>query len=112
MRLFPGEPQFLVITTTAGFFSLLYMLFFVPLPEITKDILQVLLGAVAGQWASIVQYHFGSSSGARDLRAAMIGGMAAPLPAEGVVKTTVASSSEKVTTVVTPGPDEPLKEKK
>jgi hypothetical protein len=110
MKLFPGEPQFLVVTTTAGFFSLLYMLFFVPLPEITKDILQVLLGAVAGQWTSIIQYHFGSSSGSTALRTAMIGGLATTIDGPSVTKTTVASTTEKTTTVAAPpDPDKEIK---
>jgi hypothetical protein len=46
-----------------GFFTLLGLLFFMAIPEATKDILQVMLGAVATQWTAIIQYHFGSSSG-------------------------------------------------
>src|SRR5688572_3659031 len=58
-----NPPAFLVVSTTAGFFALVTLLFFRDIPEGTQDILYVLLGGVAGQWASIIQYHFGSSSG-------------------------------------------------
>lgn len=58
-----NSKSFLVVTTTFGFFALIVLLFFHDIPEGTKSILQVLLGGVAGQWASMVQFDFGSSSG-------------------------------------------------
>lgn len=61
MKLNPSA--FLVISTTLGFFALLALLFVKELPEGTKDILQVMLGGVLGQWATIISYFFGSSSG-------------------------------------------------
>lgn len=54
-------PGFLVVTTTLGFFALLALLFFYELPAVTKDILQVMLGGVLGQWTTIISYYFGSS---------------------------------------------------
>ena len=60
------NPQaFLVVTTTLGFFTLVLLMFFRirELPDGIKDILQILLGVIAGQYNTIVQYFFGSSSG-------------------------------------------------
>lgn len=54
---------FLCVSTTVGFFSLLVIVFLVPMPEQSRDILQVMLGVVGTQWASIVGYFYGSSAG-------------------------------------------------
>ena len=56
-------PAFLAVTTTFGFFGLLALLFFKAFPPESKEILNIVLGAVGAAWSGIINYHFGSSSG-------------------------------------------------
>lgn len=56
-------PKFLVVSTTIGFFSMLGLIVLRPLPNESKDIINVMLGSVATAWGTIVMYHFGSSAG-------------------------------------------------
>lgn len=57
-------PQwFLIVSTTMGFFSLIELLYFRPVHSDSKDILQIMLGTVAGAWMMVIGYYFGSSSG-------------------------------------------------
>lgn len=56
-------PKALAIAITLGFFGLLaYLMKFEP-PAGSKDILNVMLGALGTAWISIVTYYFGSSAG-------------------------------------------------
>ena len=46
-----------------GFFVLLITLVFTEVPEKNKDLLNLVVGALIGSFATIVGYFFGSSSG-------------------------------------------------
>ena len=54
---------FLVATTTLGFFGILTLLFFRIIPMESRDLFIALAGVVGSKWGSIIDYHFGSSSG-------------------------------------------------
>lgn len=45
-----------------GFFTLLYLLAVSEVPEKNKDLLNLVVGALIGSFASVVSYYFGSSS--------------------------------------------------
>jgi hypothetical protein len=45
-----------------GFFILLYFLIFSSIPEINKDLLNLITGALIGSFATVVGYYYGSSS--------------------------------------------------
>ena len=45
-----------------GFFILLIALVYIPIPESNKDLLNLVVGALIGSFATIVGYFFGSSS--------------------------------------------------
>lgn len=104
-----NAPPFLVVTTTLGFFTILGLLFFKEIPEATKDILQVMLGGVAGQWTAIIQYHFGSSSGSHR-KTDMLNELTGTGDGNATVKTNATITTEKVTTVSPATPAE-IKEK-
>jgi len=53
----------LVIT---GFFTLLVVLVFQPIPESNSDLLYLVVGALVGSFTTIVAYHYGSSAGSAD----------------------------------------------
>ena len=50
----------------AGFFLLLYLLVYQGVPEINKDILNIVVGALIGMAGNVVNYFFGSSKGSAD----------------------------------------------
>lgn len=50
----------------AGFFLLLYFLVYQGVPEINKDLLNIVVGALIGMAGNIVNYFFGSSKGSAD----------------------------------------------
>lgn len=54
---------FLTIATTLGFFGLVAMLYALPVPDKSKDLLEITLGVVGAKWGDLVGYYFGSSSG-------------------------------------------------
>jgi hypothetical protein len=57
-------PGALALGVTAGFFGLLTFIMFKAPPPESKDLLNIMLGALGAAWASIVAYYFGSSAGA------------------------------------------------
>lgn len=57
-------PGALAIGVTCGFFGLLTFIMFKAPPAESKDLLNIMLGALGAAWASIVAYYFGSSAGA------------------------------------------------
>jgi drug/metabolite transporter (DMT)-like permease len=98
-----NPPTFLVFSTTIGFFALLALLFIRDLPDGTKDILQVMLGGVLGQWTTIISYFFGSSSGSAkktDILSDMTG------TGDGTTKTTATVKTEISKTATTESPKE------
>jgi len=50
----------LVVT---GFFTLLYLLVVRTVPDVNKDLLNLVVGALIGSFASVIGYFFGSSAG-------------------------------------------------
>lgn len=58
-----GVPGLLAALVTTGFFGLLGWLMLAEPPAGSKDILNLMLGALGAAWTSIVAYYFGSSAG-------------------------------------------------
>jgi len=56
-------PGALACGVTVGFFGLLTFIMFKAPPAESKDLLNIMLGALGAAWASIVAYYFGSSAG-------------------------------------------------
>lgn len=56
-------PGTLAVLITAGFFGLLAWLMLKEPPTGSKEILNIMLGAMGAAWASVVSYYFGSSAG-------------------------------------------------
>jgi len=50
----------------AGFFLLLYLLVGSEVPEINKDLLNLVVGALIGSFSTVVGYFYGSSKGSAD----------------------------------------------
>lgn len=63
---------FLAVVTTIGFFLMLGLMFFHPIPEASRSVIEILFGAVATAFGTIIGYHFGSSSGSAKKTDAMI----------------------------------------
>lgn len=53
--------QALAVFTTAGFFGLLLLLVYQPIPEGSKAALDIMLGSLGTAWISIITFYFGSS---------------------------------------------------
>jgi hypothetical protein len=51
---------------TIGFFVLMVGLVYTAVPEMNKDLLNLVTGALIGSFATIVGYFFGSSKGSSD----------------------------------------------
>ena len=49
----------------AGFFVLLYLLVSKTVPDVNKDLLNLVVGALIGSFATVVGYFFGSSAGSQ-----------------------------------------------
>jgi hypothetical protein len=47
----------------AGFFVLLYFLVLSPIPEKNSDLLNLIIGALIGNFGAVVSYFYGSSAG-------------------------------------------------
>lgn len=56
-------PAVLAVLLTIGFFGVLAALMIHSIPPTTKDVIQVMLGALGTAWISTVTYYFGSSLG-------------------------------------------------
>ena len=48
-----------------GFFGLIGIMVFIPVPRENHDALMILLGALAGAFTTVVAFYFGSSSSSR-----------------------------------------------
>lgn len=55
--------DYLTIAVTVLVFAELFILNFVPIPESNEKVVYMALGIVFGVEATIISYHFGSSSG-------------------------------------------------
>lgn len=51
---------------TVGFFALLIILMYTTIPTANKDLLNLVVGALIGSFATIVGYFFGSSKGSAE----------------------------------------------
>ena len=49
-----------------GFFTLLIVLVYKPIPENNSDLLYLVVGALVGSFGTIVTYNFGSSAGSAE----------------------------------------------
>lgn len=65
MALATGDwvPKVLAMAVTAGFFGILLLMAFQPLPGVNKDLVNVIVGALGTAWISIIGYYFGTSVG-------------------------------------------------
>ena len=66
MRSITGKDIFQYILgglIVVGFFVLLYMLIKSEVPDKNKDLLNLVVGALIGSFASVVGYYYGSSAG-------------------------------------------------
>ncbi|ACC75196.1 hypothetical protein PPMP20_01850 [Paraburkholderia phymatum] len=56
-------PKVLAMAVTAGFFGILLLMAFQPMPGTNKDLVNVVVGALGTAWISIIGYYFGTSVG-------------------------------------------------
>jgi hypothetical protein len=56
-------PKVLAMAVTIGFFGILLLMAFQPLPGTNKDLVNVIVGALGTAWISIIGYYFGTSVG-------------------------------------------------
>lgn len=56
-------PGILAIGVTLGFFGILAWTMVRPVPPESRDLLNVMLGALGTAWISVISYYFGSSAG-------------------------------------------------
>ncbi|HEY2022488.1 hypothetical protein [Paraburkholderia sp.] len=56
-------PKVLAMAVTTGFFGILLLMAFKPLPGSNKDLVNVVVGALGTAWISIIGYYFGTSVG-------------------------------------------------
>lgn len=58
-----NTPRVLAYLITLGFFGMLAFMLFSSVPQGSRDLLNILMGALASGWISVTAYYFGSSSG-------------------------------------------------
>ncbi|WP_094780363.1 hypothetical protein [Paraburkholderia ribeironis] len=56
-------PKVLAMAVTTGFFGILLLMAFQPLPGLNKDLVNVIVGALGTAWVSIIGYYFGTTIG-------------------------------------------------
>ena len=101
MKLNP--PAFLVVATTSIVIGLILLMFFVPVPDSIQNLLSGLIGVIVAKWQTVVDYHFGSSSGSKaksDLLSEIAG------TGDGTITSKTTTKIDRTTTaVVDPPPD-------
>lgn len=60
-----NTPKILAYLITLGFFGMLAFMLFSNVPQGSRDLLNILMGALASGWISVTAYYFGSSSGSQ-----------------------------------------------
>ena len=56
-------PSLLAIFVTFGFFGVLVFMLLQPIPAASRDVLNIMLGALGTAWTAIIMFFFGSSAG-------------------------------------------------
>lgn len=56
-------PAILALSITFGFFGLLFLIVFYPLPDASQKVLDIMIGTLGTAWVGVVTYYFGSSAG-------------------------------------------------
>lgn len=56
-------PMVLAYGVTLGFFGVLGVIMFCAIPAASRDVLNIMLGALGTAWTGVIAYYFGSSSG-------------------------------------------------
>lgn len=63
----------LAILVTLGFFGAFAMVYLLPAPAgVARDAVLILIGALGARWGTVVDWHFGSSSGSAQKTAALV----------------------------------------
>lgn len=68
-------PRLLALVLFVMFFGLLGLMMFHPVPAANKDVLNILLGALGGSFATVIAYYYGSSASS-DTKTAILGRVA------------------------------------
>lgn len=89
---------FLVISVTLLVFCIVGLLFFKTIPNAIENVLFTVIGAILAKWQTIVDYHFGSSSGSQR-KTDMLNDLTDTT--DGTVETHSRVTTQKVTTVST-----------
>lgn len=55
-------PMILAYGVTVGFFGVLLMIMFHAVPDDSRDVMNIMLGALGSAWTAIMAYYFGSSA--------------------------------------------------
>ncbi len=56
-------PTWLAFIVTVGFFAALGAMILMPVPEASRDVLNIMLGSLGSAWIAIIAYYFGASAG-------------------------------------------------
>lgn len=92
-----SAPSFLVVTMTIGVFALIVMLFLTEYPKSAEQLIFTLTTLIFAKWGTMVDFHFGSSSGSTRKTEMM-----------GAAQTTETTATpDKVVTVTSPGEPKP-----
>ena len=60
MTLRDHTPAALAACITAGLFAIIFLLIFVPLPQDSMSIVNIMLGSLSTAWMTVISYYFGS----------------------------------------------------
>lgn len=60
MTLRDRTPAVLAASVTAGLFAIIFMLIFVPIPQDSMNIVNIMLGSLSTAWMTVISYYFGS----------------------------------------------------
>jgi ABC-type enterobactin transport system permease subunit len=59
-------PRNLAYFVVGGFFSILVFMMFSEVPVASRDILNIMLGALGGSFSGVIGYYFGSTAGSKE----------------------------------------------